>query len=64
MPPPRTRPQAPRFYHPGEVARLFRVDTKTVTRWAKTGKLRSIRTPGNRRLYFADEIDAMLGRQP
>jgi hypothetical protein len=29
---------------PAEVAALFRVDPKTVTRWAKAGKLSSIRT--------------------
>ncbi len=31
---------------PAEVAALFRVDPKTVTRWAKAGKLSSIRTLG------------------
>ena len=31
---------------PAEVAALFRVDPKTVTRWAKAGKLTSIRTLG------------------
>ena len=31
---------------PAEVATLFRVDPKTVTRWAKAGKLTSIRTLG------------------
>lgn len=28
---------------PAEVAMMFRVDPKTVTRWAKAGKLSSIR---------------------
>ena len=32
---------------PAEVAALFRVDPKTVTRWAKAGKLTSIRTLGD-----------------
>jgi excisionase family DNA binding protein len=31
-----------------EVAALFRVDAKAVTRWAKAGKLDAIRTPGGR----------------
>ncbi len=31
---------------PAEVATMFRVDPKTVTRWAKAGKLTSIRTLG------------------
>jgi len=45
---------------PGEVAALFRVDPKTVTRWAKAGKLSSIRTLGGHRRYRADEILALL----
>jgi excisionase family DNA binding protein len=36
---------------PAEVAALFRVDPKTVTRWAKAGKLSSIRTLGGHRRY-------------
>ncbi len=31
---------------PGEIARMFRVDPKTVTRWAASGRIGSIRTPG------------------
>jgi excisionase family DNA binding protein len=36
---------------PAEVAALFRVDPKTVTRWAKAGKLTSVRTLGGHRRY-------------
>ena len=36
---------------PAEVAAMFRVDPKTVTRWAKAGKLTSIRTLGGHRRY-------------
>jgi excisionase family DNA binding protein len=45
---------------PGEVAHLFGVDPKTVTRWAQAGKLTSIRTPGNHRRYSALEVYTML----
>lgn len=38
--------RADRLLTPGEVAKLFRVDPKTVTRWAKAGRLASLRTPG------------------
>ncbi len=31
---------------PGQVAALFHVDPKTVTRWAHAGRLGSLRTPG------------------
>jgi excisionase family DNA binding protein len=45
---------------PAEVAALFRVDPKTVTRWAKAGKLSSIRTLGGHRRYRADEVKKFL----
>lgn len=45
---------------PAEVASLFRVDPKTVTRWAKAGKLTSIRTLGGHRRYRAVEVYALL----
>lgn len=45
---------------PSEVAKLFRVDPKTVTRWAKAGKLSSIRTLGGHRRYRASEVQALL----
>ncbi len=45
---------------PAEVASLFRVDPKTVTRWAKAGKLTSIRTLGGHRRYKDSEVKALL----
>ena len=41
---------------PAEVAAMFRVDPKTVTRWAKAGKLSSIRTLGGHRRYSESEV--------
>jgi excisionase family DNA binding protein len=49
---------------PGEVAALFRVDPKTVTRWAKAGKLTSIRTLGGHRRYRESEVRELLRDQP
>ena len=50
---------------PGEVARLFRVSPKTVTRWAEAGKLSSIRTLGGHRRFAADEVRRVLeGHSP
>lgn len=46
---------------PAEVASLFRVDPKTVTRWAKAGKLTSIRTLGGHRRYKESEVKELLG---
>ena len=42
-----------------EVADLFGVDPKTVTRWAKAGKLTSIRTLGGHRRYRKSEVDEL-----
>jgi excisionase family DNA binding protein len=49
---------------PGEVAGMFRVDPKTVTRWAKGGKLTSIRTLGGHRRYREAEVRALLTGLP
>jgi excisionase family DNA binding protein len=35
----------------------FRVNPKTVTRWARAGKLHAIRTLGGHRRFRASEID-------
>jgi excisionase family DNA binding protein len=45
---------------PSEVASLFRVDPKTVTRWAKAGKLTAIRTLGGHRRYRQTEVLGLL----
>jgi excisionase family DNA binding protein len=42
-------PEPERLLTPAEVAAMFRVDPKTVTRWARAGKLSSIRTLGGHR---------------
>jgi excisionase family DNA binding protein len=49
---------------PAEVAAMFRVDPKTVTRWAKAGKLTSIRTLGGHRRYRENEVKALLKSLP
>ncbi len=49
---------------PAEVAAMFRVDPKTVTRWAKAGKLTSIRTLGGHRRYRQAEVRALLAGEP
>ena len=45
---------------PAEVAGMFRVDPKTVTRWATAGKLTPIRTLGGHRRYRASEVQALM----
>ncbi len=47
---------------PAEVAALFRVDPKTVTRWArmKPPRIPSIRTPGGHRRFRESDVRALL----
>jgi excisionase family DNA binding protein len=59
------RPEGPQpnrdgLLTPSEVASLFRVDPKTVTRWAKAGRLNSIRTPGGHRRFRESEVREFL----
>ena len=49
---------------PAEVAKLFRVYPKTVTRWAKAGKLTAIRTLGGHRRYRQSEVQNLLNAKP
>ena len=46
---------------PAEVAAMFRVNPKTVTRWARAGKISAVRTLGGHRRFRADEIRRFLG---
>lgn len=57
-------PEAESLLTPSEVASMFRVDPKTVTRWAKAGKLTSIRTLGGHRRYREAEVRALLAGIP
>jgi excisionase family DNA binding protein len=61
---PTRTPDAEPLLTPSEVAALFRVDPKTVTRWAKAGKLTSIRTLGGHRRYREAEVRALLEGVP
>jgi excisionase family DNA binding protein len=49
-----------RSYTPREVAALFNVHVRSVSRWADKGELAFFRTPGRERRYYADPIDARL----
>ena len=52
--------QADSLLTPAEVAALFRVNPKTVTRWARAGKIMAIRTLGGHRRFRATEIRRCL----
>lgn len=55
---PKPLPKDDRLLTPRQVAARFAVDPKTVTRWARTGKLPSIKTPGGHRRYRESVVDA------
>ncbi len=48
---------------PSEVAEYFGVDPKTVTRWARAGKLSAVRTLGGHRRYPRREVHALRERE-
>lgn len=52
-----TKPDPEKLLTPQQVADRFAVDPKTVTRWARTGKLPCIKTPGGHRRYRASVIE-------
>lgn len=45
---------------PAEVARLFRVDPKTVTRWARAGRIPCIKTLGGHRRFRRSDVERAL----
>lgn len=49
-----------RLLTPADVAKLFRLDPKTATRWAKSGKLSAVRTLGGHSRSRASEVEALL----
>lgn len=55
-----THEASERLMTPGEVAAMFRVDPKTVTRWASAGRIGSIRTPGGHRRFRESEVRTLL----
>lgn len=47
---------------PYDVAQLFNVDPRTVTRWEKRGWLPALFTPGGHRRFKASDVQALLER--
>jgi excisionase family DNA binding protein len=50
----------PEALTPAEVAELYRVDSKTVGRWARANVLESFRTPGGHRRYPSAQFAELL----
>jgi len=53
--------EEPSFLRPAEVAELLSVSPKTVSRWAKEGKLPFLKTLGGHRRYPEAEIQKLVG---
>jgi len=53
---PTSPPEAREFLSTGEVARLFGVSPSAVTRWARTGVLKAVRTPGGHYRFRASTL--------
>lgn len=47
---------------PAEVAAIFRVDPKTVTRWAAEGRITCVRTLGGHRRFRTSAVKALIER--
>ena len=57
---PTSEDQPEELLTPSEVAAMFRVNPKTVTRWARSGKISAIRTLGGHRRFRKSEIMRIL----
>lgn len=58
-----TAPELGSLLYLGEVAEKFRVAPGTVVRWADSGRLPCVRTPGGHRRYRQADLDALLNGQ-
>ena len=58
-----TNENTERLLTPHQVAEMFRVDPKTVARWASNGRIGSIRTPGGHRRFRESEVRALLAER-
>jgi excisionase family DNA binding protein len=54
-----TATDRPSYLHTAEVAAILHVSPKTVSRWAKEGKLPFLKTLGGHRRYPAAKIDQL-----
>jgi excisionase family DNA binding protein len=60
--PPKEKPLPPaeRLLSVADVAAMFSVDPKTVTKWADRGKVEYIRTPGGHRKFPPGQFKKLL----
>jgi excisionase family DNA binding protein len=51
-------------FTPAEVAAMFGVDPKTVTRWTNNGQLKAFRTLGGHRRYRKSDLESLMPAPP
>jgi excisionase family DNA binding protein len=49
-----------RLLKPAEVAEIFRVDPKTVSRWAEDGRIARVKTPGGHNRFRESDVRGLL----
>jgi excisionase family DNA binding protein len=54
-----SRPAHDELLSPAEAAALFRVTAKTVTTWAREGRIHALRTPGGHRRFYRSELEQL-----
>jgi excisionase family DNA binding protein len=52
----------PGLMTPAEVAAILHIDAHKIARWSDQGRLRSVRTPGGHRRYFAADVLTLAQR--
>jgi excisionase family DNA binding protein len=57
------RDEQPDLLTSTQVAAIFNVSIKTVSRWSKLGLLPSIKTPGGRLRFRRSDVDEFLRQQ-
>jgi len=47
----------------GEAAKYLGISRDTLRRWEKAGKIKTARSPTNRRYYTKEQLDQLIGKQ-
>lgn len=56
----RPAPEVEPLLTPAETAERWKVDVKTLTRWADRELIHCVRTPGNHRRFYEREVEALM----
>jgi excisionase family DNA binding protein len=59
---PARRPRQPSYLRAAQAAELLHVSPKTISRWARDGKLGHVVTLGGHRRYLREDIERLAGQ--